>query len=260
MASTRNTVQSLAVACVLASATSGRAADPEGWTLDVGGDRAGVSLGASRTAWWSGRAQLTYRRDGKGGAFVAVEPLRRFGLTDTTVSAAGWRHAGAWSVYTEAGATPNADFHYRRSGEVEVFRRLGSGPWVPHASYRFLAFPAQNVSLISPAVTRYGARGELLARATFGRNTTNDTSSRAVFVRGRYDVGRRVTLGGGVAVGERIFDVTALPRDPAPGWVAFAEARLATGNGNSIGVLARVAEEGSAFDQSAFGLTYRRTF
>ena len=69
-----------------------------------------------------------------------------------------------------------------------------------------------------------------------------------------------MTLGGGVAVGERIFDVTALPRDPAPGWVAFAEARLATGNGNSIGVLARVAEEGSAFDQSAFGLTYRRTF
>jgi YaiO family outer membrane protein len=218
-----------------------------------------VSLGSARTAWWTGRAQVTYRREHKGGAFLAVEPLRRFDRTDTTLSAAGWRHLGAWSLSGEAGATPRADFHYRRSGEIEVFRRL-SGPWVPHLGYRYFAFPAQSVSLIQPAVTRYGARSELLARISFADNATTGVHSASVLVRGRYDASPRVTVGGGIAVGERIFDVTALPRDPAPGWVAFAEARVAAGRATSVGILVRVAEEGSSFDQAALGLTYRRAF
>jgi YaiO family outer membrane protein len=234
--------------------------EPDGFTLDLAGDRAGVSLGASHTSWWSGRAQLTWRRTATGGALVAVEPLRRFDRTDTTFIAAGWRHLGPWSVYGEAGGTPHADFHYRRSAEVEVFRRVGGSAWVPHVGYRFFAFPGQDVSLIFPAVTRYGARSELLARVSFARNATTGVRSTAAFARGRYDLGPRVTLGGGVAVGERIFDVTALPRDPAPGWVAFAEARVAAGKGNSVGVLVRLAEEGSTFDQAALGFTYRRAF
>ena len=244
---------------LVVGARPARAADPDGLTLDLTGDRAAVTLGATRTAWWSGRAQLTYRREQTGGAFVAVEPLRRFDRTDTTFIAAGWRHAGGWSLYGEAGATPHADFHYRRSGEVEVFRRL-SGPWVPHVSYRYFAFPGQNVSLIQPAVTRYGGRSEILARVSLADNTTTGVHSTAAFVRARYDVTPRVTVGAGVAAGERIFDVTALPRDPAPGWVAFAEARLAVGARDSVGIVARLAAEGSTFDQSAVGVTYRRRF
>jgi YaiO family outer membrane protein len=244
---------------VLATASWGTAADADGWALDLSGDRAGVSLGSSRASWWSGRAQLTHRREGKGGAFVAVEPLRRFSSTDVTFIAAAWRHAGAWSFYVEAGATPGADFHYRRSGEVEAYRRV-KGAWVAHAGYRYWAFPGQSVHLVSPRVTRYGGRSELHARLSLVRNTTHGTSSESGFVRGHFDVRPRLRLGGGVAVGERIFDVTALPRDPSPGWVAFAEARFAVGNGDSVGVLAKVAEEGSTFDQTAFGLSYRRTF
>ena len=76
---------------VLATASWGTAADADGWALDLSGDRAGVSLGTSRTTWWSGRGQLTWRREGKGGAFAAVEGYRRFGATDTTFIAAGWR-------------------------------------------------------------------------------------------------------------------------------------------------------------------------
>lgn len=218
-----------------------------------------MSLGDTRAAWWTGRAQLTYRRTTTGGAFVAVEPLRRFDRTDTTLVAAGWRHVGAWSLYVEAGATPHADFHYRRSAEIEVFRRMG-GPWVPHASYRYFAFPSQNIGLIQPAITRYGTRSELTARVSFASNTTTGMRSASVFARGRYEATPRLTLGGGAAIGERIFDVTALSREPAAGWVAFAEARVATGRRSSVGVLARVAEEGSSFDQAAFGVTYRRSF
>lgn len=256
---TRNTLGRATCVLLVLGAAPAHAADADGFTLDLSADRAGVSVGDARTVWWTGRAQLTYRRAGTGGAFVAVEPLRRFDRSDATLVAAGWRHLGGWSLYAEAGATPHADFHYRRSAEIELFRRLG-GPWVPHASYRYFAFPSQNVRLIQPAVTRYGRRSELTARVSFASNTTTGVRSTSVFARGRYDVTPRVTLGGGAAVGERIFDVTALSREPAAGWVAFAEARLATGGSTSVGFLARVAEEGSSFDQAAFGVSYRRSF
>jgi YaiO family outer membrane protein len=231
---------------------------PTGWALDVSGDRAGVRSGASRTSWWSGHAQITYRRESKGGFLVAVQPLRRFGLSDTTFMAAGWRHSGPWSVYAGVGATPRADFHYRRSGEVEVYRRV-AGPWVAHANYRYLVYPSQSVHLLAPSVTRYGGRSEFHARLTLGRNTTHK-GSKSALVRGYLDVNPRLRLGGGVAFGERIFDVTALPRDSARGFLVFVDARVAIGGGYSVGVLARVAEEGSSFDQTAVGLTFRKTF
>jgi len=247
------------VLLVVVAASPTESADPDGWAVDLTGDRAGVSLGTSRSVWWSGRAQLTYRRESKGGAFLAIEPLRRFSLTDVTFIAGSWRNAGAWSFYAEAGATPRADFHYRYSGEVEAYRRV-RGPWVAHAGYRYWAYPGQSVHLVSPRVTRYGSRSELHARLNLVKNTTQGTRSESAFVRGHFDVRPRIRLGGGVAVGERIFDVTSLPREPAPGWVAFVEARLAVGSRDSVGAVARLAEEGSTFDQAAFGLTYRRTF
>jgi YaiO family outer membrane protein len=244
---------------VAAMASPAAAAEPEGWTLDVAGDRAGVSLGPAPATWWSGRVQLTHRRDGKGGAFVAVEPLRRFSSTDLTFIAGAWRHAGAWSFYAEAAGTPRADFHYRWSGEAEAYRRV-AGAWAAHAAYRYWAYPGQSVHLVSPRVTRYGARSELHARLSLVRNATHGTRSESGLVRGHFDVRPRLRLGGGVAVGERIFDVTSLPREPAPGWVAFAEARVAVRAADSIGLLVKVAEESSTFDQTAFGLSYRRTF
>jgi YaiO family outer membrane protein len=250
----------LLLCAVLAAAAPARAADPEdGWTLDLGGDRAGVTLGSAHAAWWSSRAQATRRWQGTGGAFAAVEGYRRFGRDDVTLIAAGWRHRGPWSLYGEGGVTPRADFHYRWSAEVEAYRRIG-GAWAAHAGYRYWAFPGQSLYLISPRITRYGARSELHARLSLVHNATHGTDSQSALVRGRYDVTPRVGLGGGIAVGERIFDVTALPRDPAPGWVAFAEARVKVAAGSSIGVVARVAEEGSTFDQTALGITIRRAF
>ena len=236
------------------------AADPDGWAVDLSGDRAGITLFDSADTWWSGRAQVGFRRDGKGGAFAAVEAYRRFDSTDTTLIAAGWRHVRRWSFYAEAGVTPRADFYYRRSAEVEAYRQVGDSKWVPHLAYRYWRFPGQSVHLLSPRVTRYGGRSELHARLSLVRNTTTGTDSASMFARGHWDARPRLRLGAGFAVGERIFDVTSLPRDPAPGWVAFAEARVGVGPRDSIGVTLRAAEEGSDFDQTAIGVTYRRTF
>lgn len=229
------------------------------WSLDLQGDRAAVTLGDAHTTWWSGRAQVTRTREGTGGAFVAVEPMRRFSRTDVTLVAAAWRHRGPWSFYGEAGATPRADFHYRHSAEIEAWRRV-TGGWAAHVAYRYWAFPGQSLHLVSPRATRYGSRSEIHARVSLVSNATQGTRSEAVFVRAHYDVRPRLRLGGGFAWGERIFDVTSLPREPAPGWVAFAETRVGVGGGHSVGIVGRIAEEGSAFEQTAVGLTYRKTF
>ena len=244
----------------LAVALPSGAAEPDGWAFYLGGDRAGIRLFDGRDTWWGGRAQLGVRREGKGGAFVAVEAYRRFDRTDTTLVAAGWRHVRQWSFYAEAGVTPGADFYYRRSAEVEAYRRVGDSAWVPHLAYRYWLFPGQSVHLVSPRVTRYGPRSELHARLSLVRNTTTGTGSASVFARGHWDVRARLRLGAGFALGERIFDVTSLPRDPAPGWVAFAEARLGVSPRDSVGLTLRAAEEGSDFDQTAIGVSYRRTF
>lgn len=243
----------------LAIGLPARAAEPDGWALDLNGDRAGITLFDSADTWWSGRAQLGFRREGKGGAFAAVEAYRRFDATDTTLLAAAWRHVRKWSFYAEAGVTPGADFYYRHSTEVEAYRQV-RGPWVAHAAYRYWRFPGQTVHLVSPRVTRYGARTGIHARLSLVRNATSGTSSASVFARGHWDLRPRLRLGAGFAVGERIFDVTSLPRDPASGWVAFAEARVGVGPRDSIGLTLRAAEEGSDFDQTAIGVSYRRTF
>jgi YaiO family outer membrane protein len=250
-----------AAVLVLAAAPVAQAQDPEGWTLHLMGDRAGITLFDGDDTWWTGRAQIGVRREGKGGAFGAVEGYRRFGATDTTFLAAGWRHVRKWSFYAEAGVTPAADFYYRRSFEVEAYRRIGDSVWVPHVGYRYWLWPGDQVlHLVSPRVTRYGARSELHGRLIFVHNATRGTDSAAVFVRGHRDVRPRLRLGGGVAKGERIFDVTSLPGEPAPGWVAFAEAHLGVGPRDRLGLTLRVAEEGSEFSQTAITLHYRRAF
>ncbi len=259
--SSRSYARGLVAAAGLSLATlPSIAADGDGWALHLSGDRAGIALFGGRDTWWTGRALLGFQRAGKGGAFGAVEAYRRFDATDTTFLAGGWRHVRQWSFYAEAGVTPGADFYYRRSVEVEAYRRVGESAWVPHLGYRYWLFPGQSVHLLSPRVTRYGARSELHARLSLVRNATTGTDSASVFARGHWDVRPRLRLGGGFAAGERIFDVTSLPRDPAPGWVAFAEARFGVSPRDHVGIVLRRAAEGSDFDQTAVGVTYRRSF
>jgi YaiO family outer membrane protein len=246
---------------LLAGTTLAGAQEPEGWALHLSGDRAGITLGGGDDTWWTGRAQLGVRREGMGGAFGAVEGYRRFGATDVTLIAGGWRHVRQWSFYAEGGLTPGADFHYRHSVEVEAYRRIGKTSWVPHLGYRYYVYPGDQVlHLVSPRLTRYGARSELHARLILVHNATRDTDSAAVLVRGHRDVRPRLRVGGGFAKGERIFDVTSLPGEPAPGWVAFAEAHLGVGPRDRLGLTLRVAEEGSEFSQTGVTLHYRRAF
>ena len=138
---------------------------------------------------------------------------------------------------------------------MQLLRDVGGG-WVVHAGYRYFEFPGANVHLASPAVTWYTARGEAHLRTYLGRNTTLHDDSWSILARGLRDVGQRWRLGGGFAVGERLFDVTSLAGVPARGWIVFAEARHRIGSNASVGAVVRVAHEDPDFRQVGLTLNF----
>lgn len=92
------------------------------------------------------------------------------------------------------------------------------------------------------------------------RNQTLAVSSEAYLLRGVWDVKPRIRLAGGVAVGERIFDVTSLAGEPAEGWVAFQSAMFRLNEKNAVGVAVNLAHEKPSFDKRSLGFFYRRAF
>lgn len=248
-------MKTIVLLLVLAPAL-GRAADADGRSIEVTADGADVALGSTAQSWWTGRVQLSSVRHGRGGASVSAELHRRGPTSDVTLAAAGHRHRGGWTVAGTLLATPAADFQPRFAGELELHRRVAGG-LVAHASYRRLAFPSASVDLFSPAVTWYAGRGEVQGRL-YVADDHRRPRSRAWMGRASWDLTRRWRVSGGVARGERIFDVTHLVGDPARGWLAFGEASVAVGTRDRVGLLVRAASEGTAFHQQAIALRWRR--
>jgi YaiO family outer membrane protein len=236
----------------------GGAADEE-WFFELAAERSDVSLGGRDVSWGTDRAQLSYRRPEKGGAFLAFELQRRDGSTDSVVLAGGHRRLGDWTLFGQLGFTPGADFYFERLLEVEVSRRA-VGNLVGHLTYRFLDFPAARVQLLAPAATWYFPWGEIHGRAFLVRNQTLAVGSRAYLLRGLWEVQPRLRLTGGAAFGERIFDVTSLASEPAEGWSAFLSAMFRLDSKNAVGLAVSLAHEAPSFDKRSLGLFYRRAF
>jgi YaiO family outer membrane protein len=202
--------------------------------------------------------QASFKREGRGGLAFGLEPLRRWERTDVALAASGYRHLGRWTASAQIGLTPKADFYYRRSLEGEMARRV-VGTWVVHAGYRWLSFPGATVQVLTPAVSYYAARGELQARGYLSRNATVGSRGGALLLRGEWQASPAVRLTGGVAVGERIFDVVSLSGQPAAGFVAFTGARFRMTSRDVLGVDVRLAHEQPSFREAALGLSYRRS-
>lgn len=245
----------VAFGALVALGVAGQAA-ADGW-LEIGAERSGVSIGDD--AWWAGRVEAAVLREGHGGASFSVEPLARFGARDVAFGAGGYRHSGPWTVSARAGFTPAADFAPALALEAELARRT-VGTWVGHAGYRLLRFPSATVHVFAPALTLYGRRGELHARGFLSRNATAHTSGGALLLQASWRISRRVEVRLGASRGERLFDFAPLSDRAAPGYIAFAGARLRRGAHHTIGIDARLAGEEPGFWQRAVGLTYRRSF
>jgi YaiO family outer membrane protein len=244
---------------LLSGAARAEADEPDGWRVELGGERAEVGLGGGDLTWWSGRAALGWRRANLGGAQVSVEPQHRESASDVALVAQGYRFLGRWTIAGQAGVTPQADFYYRSALEAEVARKLGRG-LVVHTAWRRLDFPTARADLLIPSLTWYTARGDIQTRVFLGHNKTHDTSSRAVLLRGNWQAWRVVRLQAAAAIGQRLFDVTSLTRDPQPGWIVAAGARFSLSSRQWIGVDLRRSHEDPSFDQTSLALSMGRSF
>ena len=232
---------------------SGIASADDGWSLETGGEYADIGISGGSTSWSAGRLQIAWRDQTRGGARFAVEPQARDDLRDVAVVAGGFRHLGGWTVSGEAAFTPSADFYYKRAGELELARRPGGG-FVAHAGFRRLEFASADVDIWMPALSRYASWGEVQVRGFVGRNRTAGTDSIAVLSRGAVQVSRVVRIEGGIAVGERIFDVTSLLGQPQDGFVAFVGGRFRLGDSRYLRIELRHAQEDPGFRQQAVGI------
>ena len=234
-------------------------AQEDQWSVDLGVERSDVTIDSAEGVWGTERVQFLYRDPVRGGVFVAFERHTRFDKTDAVFLMGGYRRLGDWTVFGQIGLTPRADFYFRQSVEAEVSRRT-VGTIVAHLKYRYLNFPTAKVHVLSPAATYYFARGELHGRAFFVRNEALDVDSQSFLARGQYQLNDRFRLSGGIAFGERIFDITFLPGEPAQGWVVYGETLVRVHETGAIGVVLGYAHEEPFFDRRNLGVYYRRWF
>ena len=250
------------VALFLLPLVSPVAAEDWKWSVDIGAERADVSISGHDAVWWTERFQLTYRNEAKGGAWLQLENQSREENTDTTVHAGGYWRLGAWTLLGQVGVTPNADFNYKFLGEAEVSRRL-VGTLVGQLGYRYLEYPGTTVHLFSPALTLYLPRGELQAKGFIGRGTDFEPKAAVVMVRGVWDVTQTLRLHAGLSVGEGIFGVTqgVFGTGELPdGWVAFVNPEVRLTSKDTIGGAFIRGHEEPRFEKRSLGVYYRRVF
>jgi YaiO family outer membrane protein len=231
----------------------------KGWSLDAGVERSDVEVDEYEAVWGRERVQVGYRDPAEGGLFFALERHTRDGITDVVMTASGYRRLGDWTVFGRIGVTPNADFYFRQAFEVEISRRVVR-TLVAHMGYRYMNFPTGRVHIFTPAATYYFAKGDLHGRAFLVNNQTLNVSSSSFLFRGSYQVLPRLRLSGGVAFGERIFDITFLPNEPAEGWLFYFEPLFSITEKDAVGFQMGLAHEEPYFDRRTLGFFYRRTF
>jgi YaiO family outer membrane protein len=229
-----------------------------GWSVDLAGERSSVTLGATDTTWSSQTvtAAFTWPR---AGWHAAVERQQRGSSSDVAFSTGGYRRLGDWTIVGGASASPDASFWFRRSGDVELARRV-VGTLVASAGYRVMDFAAATIHQVQPTLTWYNPRGEVQARVYVTRNATLHRTSSAVLLRTSTQVSSRLTLTGAVAAGDRIFDVASLATGSAHSWTARAAARVAITPRDSFEIGGGYAREKPTFRQRTFALSYRRAF
>lgn len=234
-------------------------AQEESWSIEVGSERALVSMGEARFLWGVDHLRFAHRRPGRGEAFLQFELQRRDRLTDGVLVFGAHRRLGPWTLAGEAGITSAPDFYYRHREELEVARQVSTN-LVAHLGYRHLRFHSESVHLLSPAVTLYFSRGEIHGRAFLGRSPKRESHSNALQFTVRSRPTPSVELFGGVALGRGIFDVTSLAGAAPGGWVAFFNPSLRLSTRNLLGVVVSAAHEDPAFERRSLGVYYRRAF
>jgi YaiO family outer membrane protein len=233
-------------------------AQTPGWTVNLSSARASVNIGDYAAIWSSDTVTAVWARPDVGGWVATAERGERNGIVDFSVGTRGYKHLGAWTLVGGASATPNSHFLPAATAEGEISRRFGT--LVPSAGYRYLGFQSADIHQIQPALTWYHARGNVEARVFLTRNMTTARDTGSALLRTTFAFNPRLTVGGGAATGDRIFDVASLPYGAARAHLGFAEVHVGVTAHDFIQVGATVANEQPGFTYRAFTVGYQRTF
>ena len=229
------------------------------WRLDMTRDRATATNQGNESIWTSDRLQLGWTRPETGGWFLSAERQQRGALVDVAMAARGYKRRGDWTAAVAGGVTPAADFLARVSAEGELSRRI-VGTLVVSAGYRYLAFRRLDIHQIQPALTWYHARGDAAARLYLSHNTATGRTSPTLQLSASFQASPRFDIGGGLAYGDRIFDIASLSSGASHSAAGFAHARVGLTRRDSILIGGGSAHEDPAFEYRMFSIGYRRTF
>ena len=137
---------------------------------------------------------------------------KAYGFGSMVMSLLGFDNQGATFAYPGAtmGAMSAAALSRASHADEDIEAKLRKAE--VEASFRSAGHLGFD-DLISPVETRDAGKSPYGVHDLAG-NASEWVSDwfASGFVRGHYDVRKHLRLGGGVAVGERIFDVTSLPR------------------------------------------------
>lgn len=251
-------VQSGWPAPAAAQAPAAQASVPP-WSVEATHDRATATNQGTRGLWTTDRLQLGWVRPEAGGWFLSTDRQTRGPLLDTAVALRGYRRLGDWTAAAGASVAPASDFLSRMSVDVEVSRRLVR-TLVASTAYRYLDFRRLDVHQVQPALTWYHRRGEVESRLYLSHNTATGRTSPTLQIRAAYQARRRLQLAGGLAYGDRIFDIASLPSGTSHSRVGFASVRVGLTSRDSLSVGGASAHEDPAFEYRSLSVGYRRAF
>lgn len=234
------------------SAQSGR------WTVDFTREQAVASTNDVPVTWTVDRFAASWSRVDAGGLSLEVERQTRGDLGDLALRTYGYRRAGDWTFAGDMAIAPSADFLSRAGGGGEASYRA-VGTLVASGGYHVRRYPVVTIHQFEPAVTWYRARGEMQARVFVTRDATLGRTSAATLFRAAYDVASRLRVGGGVSIGDRIFDIAPLAQD-ADGHLTYGEARVRITNRDFVLASVTIAHEDPGFTYVATTFGYRRAF
>lgn len=234
------------------------AAQTPGWTVNLSSDRAAVENFGYAGMWSTDAVTAMWTRPDVGGWVVTAERGERYGIVDHSLSTRAYKQLGAWTLVGGVQATPNSHFLPASAAQAEVSHRFGT--FVPSVGYQYLGFRSVDIHQIQPALVWYHSRGEIEGRAFLTRNTTTLRDTASGLLRSSFAFTPRLRVGGGAAVGDRIFDVSSLPFGLARAHLGFADVRVGVTAHDFIAVGATVAHEQPAFTYRSIAVGYRRTF
>jgi YaiO family outer membrane protein len=246
-----------AVFFALAAAVPARAQD--GPYVEAMAELSPVQIGGYQSTWRVGQLAGGVQREGQFGWNVAVERHQRGALVDWAAQTGGFQRLGEWTWGGSVGYASTPTFLYHRSLEGQLSRRVFSG-FVAGGGYRYLEFPTTTVRIVEPIASWYFAHGEIGAQGFLVRNDSSARRSSVGLIRSAFDLSRRVTVSGGVAVGGRIFDVDTFGRGQHNAWQAFASLRVRAGAHVSMELVTGGAHEDPLFTQHTIATRLRWSF